>query len=156
MQANSQAKELLILSQFRINARENLTTASRKIRVPISTIYDRLKKYEGNVIQRHTSLLDFRRLGYAFKMQIILKSAIKDKGELKKFLQEHPRVNTLLTISNDYDYLAEVILKDLEEVEQFNQDLDKFDILDRHAFYIVRDLKREAFLTEYKNFENFY
>ena len=40
-------KEQLILSQFRRNARENLTTTSKRIHIPISTIYDRLKKYEG-------------------------------------------------------------------------------------------------------------
>ena len=61
-------KELLILSQFRKNARENLTTTSRRIHVPISTLHDRLKKYEGKVIQRHTSILNFGEIGYNLKL----------------------------------------------------------------------------------------
>lgn len=141
-------KELLILSQFRKNARENLTTTSRRIHIPISTIYDRLKKYEGTIIRRHTSLLDFTKLGFAIKIHIVLKVGLKDKGTVRKFLSFHPRTNSLFGISNGYDFMAEIILRDFEEVESFMSQLEKFDILDHHEFYIVSDLKREEFLLD--------
>ena len=61
-------KELKIISEFRKNARENLTCASRKLGIPVSTIYDRLKKYSGNLITRHTAILDFKKLGFGIKV----------------------------------------------------------------------------------------
>ena len=141
-------KELLILSQFRQNARENLTTTSKRIHIPISTIYDRLKKYEGTIIRRHTSLLDFSRLGYAIKIHLVLKVGLKDKMSVRKFLHSHPRTTSLFGISNGYDFMAEVILKNFEEVETFMQQLERFEIVDHHEFYIVSDLKREEFLLD--------
>ncbi|MFT7615428.1 MAG: DNA-binding Lrp family transcriptional regulator [Candidatus Woesearchaeota archaeon] len=140
-------KELVILSQFRQNARENLTTTSRKIRIPISTIYDRLRRYEGNVIKKYTTLLDFGKLGYNLKVQIVLKVALKSKAALQNFLNHHSRVNSLFLLSNDYDFLLEGIFRDIKEVSDFAQALEKFSIIDKHEFYVVDDIKREDFLT---------
>ena len=141
-------KELMILSQFRRNARENLTTASRKIHIPISTIYDRLRRYEGSVITKHTSLIDFGKLGYGLKIQMVLKVHPKDRRPLQEFLSKHVRVNSLFTISNGFDFMIEVILRNLLEVSQFLESLEQFNILDRHEFYVIQDIKREDFLTD--------
>jgi len=148
-------KELLILSQFRRNARENLTTTSKRIHIPISTIYDRLKKYEGGIIQRHTSLLDFTKLGYGIKIHLVLKVGLKDKMPVRKFLHMHPRTNSVFGISNGYDFMAEVILKNFKEVETFMEQLERFEIIDHHEFYIVSDLKREEFLLNSEDVEVF-
>jgi DNA-binding Lrp family transcriptional regulator len=142
------AKELLILSQFRKNARENLTTAAKRIRIPISTIYERLKRYEKTIIQKYTSLLNFSQMGYSIKMHIVLRVDMKDKLKLRQFLTSHPRVNSLFAISNGYDFMAEIILKDFSEVEEFNAQLAQFNIVDHHDFYVTSDLKREEFLSE--------
>jgi len=141
-------KELLILSQFRKNARENLTSASRNTRVPISTLYDRLRKYEGTVIRKHTALLDFGKIGYSLKVHMAIKVAPKHRVDLREFLLKHPRVNSLFTVSNGYDFLAELIFRNLFEVSVFSELLDKYTIVDKHEFYIVEDIKREDFLVE--------
>ncbi|MFT4313267.1 MAG: Lrp/AsnC family transcriptional regulator [Candidatus Woesearchaeota archaeon] len=141
-------KELLILSQFRNNARENLTTTSRRISVPISTLHDRLKKYEGTIIQRHTSILNFAELGYSLKIHMILKVNPTQKKAVKEFLKKHQRVNSVCSLSNDYDFLCEIILKDLFELTQFSEALEQFHIIDKHEFYAVEDIKREGFLTD--------
>ncbi|MFT4312337.1 MAG: Lrp/AsnC family transcriptional regulator [Candidatus Woesearchaeota archaeon] len=141
-------KELQILSQFRKNARENLTTASRNIRVPISTIHERLKKYEGSVIFRHTTLIDFSKIGFSLRLQLMLKIASKDRERVGMFLRAHPRVNTVSIISNGFDYMAEVILKNMQEVKLFLKQLEQFSITERHEFFIIDDMKKEAFLSD--------
>ncbi|HLP79168.1 MAG TPA: Lrp/AsnC family transcriptional regulator [Acidobacteriota bacterium] len=141
-------KELMILSQFRRNARENLTTASRRTHIPISTLYDRLRKYEGTIIRKHTSLLDFAKIGYGLKMQMVIKVAPKDRKRLQEFLTKHPRVNSLFSISNGYDFIVELILKNLLEVSQFAEILEQFNVLDKHEFFVVEDIKREDFLMD--------
>lgn len=142
-----------ILSQFRKNARENLTSASKKIQVPISTIYDRLRKYEGSIIRKHTSLIDFGALGFGLKVQMVVKVAPKDRESLSVFLKTHPRVNSLYTISNGFDFMVEIILRNLLEVAKFNRGLDRFAIVDRHEFYVVEDIKKEDFLCDYETID---
>jgi DNA-binding Lrp family transcriptional regulator len=143
-----EAKELLLLSQFRKNARENLTTAAKRIRMPISTIYEKLKRYEKTIIQKYTSLLNFSQMGYAIKLHLVIRVDLKDKLKLRQYLTNNSRVNSLFAISNGYDFMAEVILKDFSEVENFIQELSVFAIADMHEFYVTSDLKREEFLAD--------
>ena len=55
----SDNKDLLIISCLRENSRNNLTNISKMTGIPISTIFDWLKKYEGSIIKKHTALLSF-------------------------------------------------------------------------------------------------
>lgn len=139
--------ELEILSAFRKNARESLTTASRKLRVPVSTLYDRLRKYQNSVITKHTALLDFEKLGYNIRVILSFKTSLKDKSLVQTFLENHHRINSIYKISNDSDFLIEAIFKNLIELNQFSEKLEEFSIKNKHEFYIVKDIKREAFLT---------
>ena len=57
-------KDLLIVSHLRRDGRTSLTELSKKTRIPISTIFDRLKQNKNNFIKKHTALIDFAKLGY--------------------------------------------------------------------------------------------
>ena len=85
-------KELIILAKLRENSRESLTRMSRKISIPVSTIYEKLKNYEKTVIKKHTSLLDFNKLGFGTRATIILKSKKENRENLKQFLIENKYV----------------------------------------------------------------
>ncbi len=146
MQLNK--KELSIMSVFRNNARENLTTVSRRLHIPVSTLYDRLRKYQKSVFLKHTTLLDFYKLGYKLKVLIAFKTNIKNKDLLQKFLENHHQINSIYKTSSEYDFLIEIILKDLSELDEFYTKLDQFGIKSKQEFYILRDIKREAFLTD--------
>ena len=140
-------KELQIVSEFRKNARENLTTASRKLRIPVSTLYDRLRRYQGNLILKHTALLDFERLGFSIRVIMTFKAKNKTRDELQAFLEHHHRVNSIYRISNNSDFMVEVLFKDMKEVNEFAEKLEDFDVENKQEYYIVKDVKREAFLT---------
>lgn len=140
-------EELQIVSQFRNNARENLTTASRRLRIPVSTIYDRLKRYNGSIITKHTALLNFEKLGFTIRVICTFKSKAESRDALQRFLETHHRVNTLYRISNNHDYLVEVLFKDMSELNAFSERLESFGITNKQEYYIVKDVKREAFLT---------
>ncbi len=140
-------KELQIVSEFRRNARENLTTASRRLRIPVSTIYDRLKRYSGNLILKHTAILDFKRLGFAIKVMMAFKSDKDHRDEILKFLHAHHRVNTVYRISNNSDFMIEVLFRDLREHNQFTEKLEALHAKEIMPYYIVEDIMKEAFLT---------
>lgn len=140
-------QELEIISAFRRNARESLTTASRRLRVPVSTLYDRLRKYQKNIIIKHTALLDFEKLGYSIRVILGFKTNIKNKELVQKFLENHHRINSIYKTSNESDFLIETIFKNLGEYTNFTEELELLGIKNKHEFYIVKDIKREAFLT---------
>jgi len=72
-----QQRDLKILSALRTNARVKLSDISKATRVPISTIWDRLREYEGKVIRGHITLLDFSRLGFATRAQVLIKTDMR-------------------------------------------------------------------------------
>lgn len=140
--------DLLIISSLRQNARVKLTDMSRMTRVPVSTLFDRMKLHEGNTIQKHTALVDFSKLGYNTRANIILKVKKEDRDSIRDFLMKHSCVNSAFKINNGYDFLIEAVFKNIKEVEDFIELLEeKFKIKAKQVFYVIDDLKKEAFLS---------
>ncbi len=147
-----QEKEILLISKFRENSRTSLTKLSRQTKIPVSTLFDKIKEYEKNkLIRKHTALIDFKQLGYHVKTQILLTAKKERKEELHKFLLRHPRINTFFRINNGYDYLAEAIFKDLEELDEFNRKLEEHEPQEKKEFFVMEDIKREEFLSHKEN-----
>jgi DNA-binding Lrp family transcriptional regulator len=99
--------DLLFLTFLRQDARQTLTDISRKTRIPISTLYDKLKHQEQSLIMKHTTLVDFALLGFNCRAKILLSTSREEKDQLKNFLGEHPCVNSLFKINNGFDFLVE-------------------------------------------------
>jgi DNA-binding Lrp family transcriptional regulator len=141
-------KDLLIIAHLRNNARMPLTDMSRKTQIPVSTIFDRLKLNENNLIVKHTSLLDFAKLGYNTRANISLKVGKQDKEALKDYLVKHQSVNSLYKINNGFDFMFEGVFKQIKDMEDFLEQIDqKFDIQDKKSFFVIEDLKRESFMS---------
>lgn len=142
-------KDIIFLTHLRSNARETLTMISKKTRIPISTLYDRLKAHERDLISKHTTLIDFAKLGYLCKAHIMIKVDIEDRDDIKTFLLCQNSVNSLFKINNGYDFLIEGVFKHVKEMEDFLEILErKFKILERDTYYIIEDIKREAFMSD--------
>lgn len=140
-------KELLLLSHFREDARKPLTKISKETRIPVSTIFDKLRKFEDTIITRTTALLNFPKLGYDIRANITLKVGKEDREPLKEFLMKNRNVNSLFKVNNDFDYLIEVVFQNMTEFHQFTESLETFKIEQKREHFILEDLKREAFLS---------
>ncbi len=139
-------KELQIVRHLRTNGRETLTRLSKKTGVPISTLFDKLNQYKQEFIVRHTCLLDYARLGFDLRVQLLVKLS-KDKERFEHFIVEHYHVNSVFRINNGYDYLIEAVFKNMSDFTDFMLALERHGIKDRKEFYVLQDLRREAFLT---------
>ncbi len=143
----TRTKDLVILAQLRQDGRMPLTEMSKKTRIPVSTIFDRLKA--NDLIVRHTTLLDFSKLGYHTRAQIALKVDREDKDALKEHLLKNAAVNSLYRINNGYDYMIEVVVREVKDLEEFLDRLkQRFNVQDEKVYYIIEDLSREAFLSD--------
>jgi DNA-binding Lrp family transcriptional regulator len=140
--------DIKFIAQLRENARQTLTEISKKTKIPISTLYDKLKLQEGTVITKHTTLLDFSKIGYNCRANIMLRPSRDCREKLMSYLKAHQSINNLYKINNGYDYLAEGIFPNVKEMEEFMEDLEqKFVLEDKKAHYIIEDLKREEFMN---------
>jgi DNA-binding Lrp family transcriptional regulator len=141
-------KDMLILSYIRQNARQRLTSISRRTHIPVTTIYDNVRKYEKSFILKHASIIDFRKIGFSTKMNIALKAG-SSRAELLSYLQEHPNMNSLYRLDSEYDLLAELVFRDNKEANEFVDNIRKrFQIEKSIVLNVTDDLKREEFLSK--------
>jgi len=139
--------DLKLIAYLRRNARQTLTEISKKTRIPISTLYDKLKLHEHSVILKHTTLLDFAMLGFNCRANILLKSEREERDKLGSYLKVHPAINNLYKINNGFDFLAEGVFSNVKELEDFVDILEKtFPIAEKKMHYVIEDLKREEFM----------
>ena len=141
-------KDFLVLSYFRQNARCRLTSLSRKTGIPVSTLFDKLNEYEGKIVQKTISLLNFSAIGFSTRANVLLKVR-KDKSLLQHHLLKSQSVNSLYKVNNGFDFLAECVFRSVKELEDFVEDLkEEHSVGTAEVYYIVDELKREEFLSD--------
>lgn len=141
-------RDIVIMAYLRQNARETLTKLSRMTQIPVSTIFDKLRNIEDYAVKKHTTLLDFDKLGYSVRATMFLVIKKERKNDAASFLLTHQNVNNLLRINNGYDFMVEVVFKNINDLELFRESLDeKFGIKNSQTYFIIEDIKREAFLS---------
>lgn len=139
-------RDMMILSELRKDGRRSLTRIARKTNIPVSTLFDKLKHYKGTLVSKFTTLLNFSMLGFNTRATIVLKVDKRAREDLKRFLSNHSRVNSLYRINNGFDFMVEGLFYDVKELEYFLSELENYDILVSKVYYIIDDIKREAFL----------
>lgn len=140
--------ELRLLAFFRRNARLALTKISKQTGVPVSTIFDKLRKYEGNIIQRHVALLDFQKLGYTTRANIFVKTTPGNRESLARHLRMHPNVNAAYRVNNGYDYLVEAVFRNIQEHEEFLETLElEQGVTNKEVYFVIGEVSREHFMA---------
>ena len=139
----------LILALLREDSRMTLTKMSKKTNIPISTLYQRLKSYKEGIVKRHTSLIDFTKLGFSARARVLLKVDKKKREDLRKFLLQSQFINELHKVNNGFDFMAELIFRNMKDLEEYVENLDeKFPLEQKKTFYIIDELKEEGFLSK--------
>ena len=139
-------KDLQIISHLRKNNRQTLSKISKNTRIPITTVYDRIKMYDKNlIIKKSVCLLDFGKLGFHVKAHFALK--VNERDQFLKFIGKQTCLNSLYRINHGFDFLMELIFKDMNEAKAFAENIEKnFTIQNSQFYYILEDLKQEEFL----------
>ena len=78
-------KELSILSILRENSRKTLVDISKETNIPVSTVFDNINKLEQKAIKKHVSIMDFSKLGFNARANIMVKVNRDLREEAKKF-----------------------------------------------------------------------
>ncbi|MBU4456482.1 MAG: hypothetical protein KKA65_03190, partial [Nanoarchaeota archaeon] len=136
------------IAALRQNSRKSLTQLSKEIKIPISTLHEKIESYKNNLIKKNTAIIDFEKIGYNTRANVLLKIERDKRQELQEYLSKCHNVNCLLKVNNGFDFLVEFIFEHIKELEDFMEILEqKFPILNRETYYIIDDLKREEFMA---------
>ena len=143
-------KEILLLSNLRADGRQSITKLSRKTKIPISTIYDKLKRYEEeHLIKKYTPILDFTVLGYAVRITLLVRVPPEQKTQAKEFFQKNKAVNTCYRVHTVYDFLIEALFKSLEDVQIFLDATEQgMQVTAKEVYYMLEECKKEDFFAE--------
>ena len=146
-------KDLMLLSQLRQDARAKLTRMSRETKIPVSTLFKKIRSYRKlGIVKKFTILFDLRKLGYKCKALALLKVDHKDRDALGCFLCQNQNVNTLLKINSGWNYFLELIFQEMKEAESFLEELEnKFGIKKKKVLYVIDEEKRETFKPDQLN-----
>jgi DNA-binding Lrp family transcriptional regulator len=137
---------ILILKHLRQDARKNFSEISRQTGIPVTTVFDNYQKLARNkVITKHSSLINFRKLGFYCRNFVFVKS--RNKKELLSYLESHRNVNSVFRISN-YDYFIDTVFPGIKEFYSFLDELRDFDITKLEHHDVVEHVKKEEFFSE--------
>ena len=92
--------------------------------------------------------MDFSLLGFNSRAKVILKVDKTDRVSIKNLLKMHRNINALHRINNGYDFMFEAIFRNMKDLEDFINNLEEqFNILEKHIYYVIDDIKEEDFLS---------
>jgi DNA-binding Lrp family transcriptional regulator len=138
--------ENLILTQLRKNARMSLRDISKNTNVPVSTVFDKLRKLQEEIILKHTTLYDFAKLGCPLRVDYVIRVGEKKRDEVKQLLLHSASVNSIFRTNNGNDFYVEAIFRDLKGITDFDEELNRVGAK-AQMFHIIEELKREEFFT---------
>jgi Lrp/AsnC family transcriptional regulator len=140
-------KDREIMRHLRKNARVSLTDVADELGMPTSTVYDRVRRAEKKIVHKHTTLLDFNKMGYNGRTTVAFKMSASSIQPALAYLKGHPNVNTLCRINHGYDFLAELVFPTLVQLHDFLDDFgQQHQVVSQQLFQIIDDIKREEFV----------
>lgn len=146
--AQLQKKDLILVSFFRNNARENLTQISRQTSIPVSTIFDRLRHYEQSLIKKHTTLVDFKKIGFDIHVNLLFKIKREGRESFKEYVLKHFNINSVYRVNNGFDFFVDAIFHDMNEMNAFLDEAESYGIEHKQELFVLEDLKLESFLSD--------
>lgn len=143
------AKEhLQIIAELRKDARQSLVEVSKQTGIPHSTIHQRVREYEGQVIKKHTPLLNFRKIGFYAHAFLLLKTKSEYKEAILANLLQHKNLNSIYRVDSGFDFLIECIFRDAGEQKDFMNSLSDHFGVDALKIEVLDSLMQENFLTD--------
>ena len=139
--------DIILLSYLRGDARLNLTRISSETGIPISTLFDKLKKLEQGVILKKTALLNFNILGYEIRIMLLLKTKEEEAENVKRILKASQYVNSAYVVSDDHNFFVDAVFRNMSEYFNFLKSLNG-KVIEKKEHFIIERIKEEDFLTQ--------
>jgi Lrp/AsnC family leucine-responsive transcriptional regulator len=118
-------RDIIILNELRRNAKLSSRSLAKKVGLPISTVYRRIKEMEENgIIKGYHAIVDFDKVGKPVGVLLLINLAEGREfipiGQIKEELRKKGDLLQVLTVhGGEIDMIARVRLKSLNEITPF-------------------------------------
>jgi DNA-binding Lrp family transcriptional regulator len=148
-------KDIALLNELQMNSNQSMKTLAGKTGLPISTIHNRIKKYQQEgIIKEYRAILDDKKIGgriTAFVMMSVDKSsktALNEKQIAEK-LSNFSFVQECHITQGTYDVILKVKLKDIDEMaNHVLPELRKLEGISNIDMFISIQKTKETTLTQ--------
>jgi len=138
--------ETEIIRYLRSGKRVNISEIARELKLPISTVSDRIKKAEAKYIIKRSSLLDYNKIGYSANAMLAVKVNSNQKSAFLDFLKSQDCINSIYHINSGFSFLLELVCKDHLELVNWIEDIKSKFSLKLHSFQILKVEEKERFV----------
>lgn len=137
-------KDQELIKCLRHNSRSQLKEMSKKTKIPITTIFERMKKID-NIIIKNTTLFDYSKMAYPIMIMYAFKIEEKYKKNINHFLNNNKNVNNVFRLNGGYNYLVEALFKDMKEANQFVEIIKESNPRRLIEHQIIEEIQKEEF-----------
>ena len=138
--------DMKIISILQGDASLSIKDISLKIGLSPTPCWNRIQKLqEMGIIKRKTAILDPNKLGYNNRVFIFIKTSKHNKNwseKFKNYILKQNNVLGLYRISGSYDYLVDVLSKNIKDFDIFYQNLiDNIEIFEVSSSFVMEVMK---------------
>ena len=120
-------KDMAVLAALKDNARLSTHQISRKLRIPVTTVHNRIKKLEREgMVKGYTVVVDHKKLGRPLSAFILitvdyklLKEIKRTQYELAQQLLKNPCVEMSAMLTGASDIIIRARFRDMDELNEF-------------------------------------
>jgi DNA-binding Lrp family transcriptional regulator len=118
-------KDLFLLEELQENCRRSLKDISKEVKMPMSTVHEKIKRFEkAGLIRGYRTLLDEKKLGFDITAFIMVstKNVSGDKDFQRKIADKVaslPHVLETHTMQGDWDLIIKVKFRNIHELGKF-------------------------------------
>jgi DNA-binding Lrp family transcriptional regulator len=138
--------DLAILKNLQENPKLRIRDLAKKLQIPKSTIYYRLRQLENlGVIKRYGVILDSDKLGFEYivVIQVRGKYGPKYHDEIGKFLSKNPYVQGVYYVLGDIDFIVIGKFPSKAKYMEFLEQLINSSIIERTLTMVVAKVIKE-------------
>ena len=141
-------KDKEILREMRKGKRLNVSEIARKLSLPVSTVSDRIRAIEKRYVIKHSSLLNYPKLGYLAHAKLAVRINPEKRQQFVDFLREESCVNSVYHVNSGYDFLVEIVFKSQILLKQWVEIAKERFNLDITTFQILKIEEKEGFMPK--------
>ncbi len=141
-------KEKEIIKSLR-NGERNVSNIARKLKMPVSTVSESVRKIRKKYIVKHSSLLDYNKIGYMANFFLTIKINAEHRKEFLDFLKSQNCVNSIYTINSGYNFLVEIVCRDNLDMVNWIEGLKNRFSMDLNQFQVLKTEDKEMFVPEF-------
>ncbi len=138
--------DLKIISILQKDSSKPIKDISKKVGLSISPCWNRIQKLQDlGIIKHKTVILDPEKLGYSNRVFVFIKTNQHKKkwsDTFKDYIFIQPNVIGLYRISGAYDYLIDVLAKDIKDFDLFYKNLiENIEIFEVSSSFVMEIMK---------------